>query len=687
MSPLYNQAGEIVGAIESIRDITEIKKTEQELWRSEERYRSIVNDQTEMIMRFTPDGTITFTNESFRHNFSPLFDLTEIGWKKIYEIMRFKKCEPLQDFLLSLSPHSPIREIERQIINKNGELYCHVWVVRALFDKSEQPVEYQVVGRDITIQKRSELALAESEGRLRSFIENTRDSFCVTDEEGVVIEWNPGAEHISGISKNEALGMKIWDITFQMLPPERQTQERKENIEQISRTMFETGVPAFEDPRIIEVHRPDGSRVIARQLLLPIKTDKGFRFYSVSQDITEEKLAEEAIRESEKKYRDLSDLLPQMVFELDLKFQLIYANRQARVIFGYSEEDVNRGINVLSLFDPAQHARIREYARMQIEGKSYEPQEYTAIRKDGSFFPVIIYSSPCYHNNILTGFRGAIADISARKKLEDEIRENEEKFRRFANNSRDMLYRMSLPDGTYDYVSPASQSLTGYSPEGFYADPALMRRLIHPACQERFQQEWTALIEKNIPPSSEYQIVDRAGKTRWFNQRNILVTNEQGECIALEGNVTDVTECKDTQRNFKRCEQRLFAVTMNTGFWIWEVNAEGIYTYASPAVEHILGYKPEDLVGKIHFYELFDPSVHETLREEIDHIFNSHHSFRDVIHFNLHRNGSQIILKTSGIAMFDDDGVFCGYCCVDEDITGQKRDLDTLRKVDTCSIS
>ena len=91
VSPLYNQAGEIVGAIESIRDITEIKKTEQELRRSEERYRSIVNDQTEMIMRFTPEGTITFINESFHHNFSPLYDLTEIEGRNIYEIMRFIK--------------------------------------------------------------------------------------------------------------------------------------------------------------------------------------------------------------------------------------------------------------------------------------------------------------------------------------------------------------------------------------------------------------------------------------------------------------------------------------------------------------------------------------------------------------------------------------------------------------------
>ena len=472
-----------------------------------------------------------------------------------------------------------------------------------------------------------------------------------------------------------------------MLPPERQTQERKEIIEHNSRIMLETGVPAFAGSRTIEVHRADGTRVIARQLLLPIKTDKGFRFYSVSQDITEEKLAEETIRESEKKYRDLSDLLPQMIFELDLKFQLIYANRQARVIFGYSEEEVNRGINVLSLFDPAQHARIREYARMQIEGKSYEPQEYTAIRKNGTLFPVIIYSSPCYHNNILTGFRGAIADISARKKLEDEIRENEEKFRRFANNSCDMLYRLSLPDGTYDYVSPASQKLTGYSPEEFYADPALMRRLIHPACQERFEQEWAALMEKNIPPSSEFQIVDRAGKTRWFNQRNVLVTNEQGKSIALEGNVTDVTEWKDAEGDLKRSEQRLFAVTMNAGSWIWEVNAEGIYTYSSPAVENILGYKPEDLVGKMHFYDLFDPSIRDSLREEIDHIFHSHESFKDFIHPNLHRNGSPIILKTSGIAMFDNDGVFCGICGFDQDVTWQKRDADVLRKPNTSSIS
>ncbi len=88
---------------------------------------------------------------------------------------------------------------------------------------------------------------------------------------------------------------------------------------------------------------------------------------------------------------------------------------------------------------------------------------------------------------------------------------------------------MSLPDGRYEYVSPASAALTGYSPEEFYADPVLIRRLIHPAWQDFFRQQWDALLRGTVPPSYQYQIIDRSGKIRWFNQRNVLVTGDNGQ--------------------------------------------------------------------------------------------------------------------------------------------------------------
>ncbi len=289
VSPLYNQEGEVVGGIESIRDISESKRIEQELRHSEERYRSIVNDQTEMIMRFTPEGTISFTNRAFRQFFLPMLENDEIEGMNIANLTMYATDFSLDTLILPITPSSPIIEMEQEFIDPVGMQHWQMWVIRAFYDSSDKPIEYQVVGRDITRQKQSEKELAESEEQLRSFIETTRDSFVIIDEEGIVIEWNPGAEQISGLSKKDVLGIYVWDVTYQMMIPERQLQIDRNSLEEKFRSMLKTGIPIFEGPRIFETIRPDGSRVRIRQIIYPIKTRKGFRYYSVSHDITDEK--------------------------------------------------------------------------------------------------------------------------------------------------------------------------------------------------------------------------------------------------------------------------------------------------------------------------------------------------------------------------------------------------------------
>jgi PAS domain S-box-containing protein len=85
-------------------------------------------------------------------------------------------------------------------------------------------------------------------------------------------------------------------------------------------------------------------------------------------------------------------------------------------LFGFTSQDLENGINALSFIEPTQRERVKENTGKDVNGKSFEPQEYTAIRKDGSRFPVMVYSAPVYRNRKLTGFRGVIVDISARQK-------------------------------------------------------------------------------------------------------------------------------------------------------------------------------------------------------------------------------------------------------------------------------
>ena len=138
--------------------------------------------------------------------------------------------------------------------------------------------------------------------------------------------------------------------------------------------------------------------------------------------------------------------------------------------------------------------------------------------------------------------------LKDRMQSENKLLESEERFRRLAENAKDMIYRMSLPEGLYEYVSPASINVFGYTPEEFIKTPLLIQNAIHPDWRDYFNEQWKALLDGNMPPTYEYQIVHGKTKgTRWLHQRNVLISNDEGQSVAIEGIVTDITERKKAE--------------------------------------------------------------------------------------------------------------------------------------------
>ncbi len=142
-----------------------------------------------------------------------------------------------------------------------------------------------------------------------------------------------------------------------------------------------------------------------------------------------------------------------------------------------------------------------------------------------------------------------------RKQAGGALQESEERYRRLTENARDMIYRMSLPDGRYEYVSPASTGLFGYTPEEFYNSPLLIREVMHPDCRDYFEEQWAHLLSGNMPQVYEYQIIHKSGTVRWMHQRNVLVRDADGRPVAIEGAVTDVTGLKKIEDQLRHAQK------------------------------------------------------------------------------------------------------------------------------------
>ena len=160
-----------------------------------------------------------------------------------------------------------------------------------------------------------------------------------------------------------------------------------------------------------------------------------------------------------------------------------------------------------------------------------------------------------------------------------KLKASEEKYRRLAENSRDMIYSMSVPEGKYQYVNNSAETITGYTVDEFYNSKRLLLNLIHPDFQRILQKNMGSALEWDNSPTYEYKILTKSGKEKWLNQRNSLIKDDNGNPVAIEGNVTDITEHKTLEEKLKRREvefhteyKKLLRAQRVAEIGIWENN-------------------------------------------------------------------------------------------------------------------
>lgn len=135
-------------------------------------------------------------------------------------------------------------------------------------------------------------------------------------------------------------------------------------------------------------------------------------------------------------------------------------------------------------------------------------------------------------------------EILERMQVENALRISEERFRRLSENSPDIIYRISLLDGLYEYINPAVETISGYTPEAFYENKDLLFELLTDDYKEYFLEQKAKLFKGDVPEYYEFKITDKNGHIHWINQRNVLIKDDNGKPVAIEGIATDITAQK-----------------------------------------------------------------------------------------------------------------------------------------------
>ena len=177
------------------------------LRRSEERYRAIVEDQTEMICRSLPDTTLTFVNDSYARYFGKA--PAELLGNKFIDFIPEADAVEMRKFLAGFTPDQSVKTVEHRVIRSDGAESWHQWTDRAIYDEAGNLIEFQSVGRDITERKEAEAALQRSVELNRAVLGSLRDQIAVLDKNGEIIAVNEGWTRFAEENRGQGVGVGV----------------------------------------------------------------------------------------------------------------------------------------------------------------------------------------------------------------------------------------------------------------------------------------------------------------------------------------------------------------------------------------------------------------------------------------------------------------------------------------------
>lgn len=221
--------------------------------------------------------------------------------------------------------------------------------------------------------------------------------------------------------------------------------------------------------------------------------------------------------------------------------------------------------------------------------------------------------------------------------------------------------------------------ILGVAPETFTLNMESFFSLIHPEDQPSMQVWIDDCMAGKKPAALDYRIIFSDGTIHFIWGDGEAVFDDENRFLYLAGSAQDITERKLAEEALRQSEEKFRALVESTSDWIWEVDRDGTYTYVSPQVEELLGYKPEEIVGKSPF-DLMPPEEAQRVARVFKDLAATYAPLIALENTNLHRDGRAVILETSGVPIFGTDGEFAGYLGMDRDITERKQAEEALQR-------
>jgi PAS domain S-box-containing protein len=539
--PIKMPGGEVAGIAVILRDTSAL----QEAARDRALLASIVESSSDAIHAVSLDGTVV----SWNRGAEALFGYTsqEIIGENVAILAPVDRCDEVAEYMGMIRRGRAISPFDTVLQAKDGRAVDVLLSISPIRNAAGEVVGAAGIAHDISKRVEAERKLRQSEERFREVFNHAPFGMGVSGLDGRMIQVNGALCQMLGYSEEELLARTWKDLTH------------PDDVEAGLRMLEQVWI---EPERCLEAERRYLNRsgeVVWARIRVSSLRDGGESLYSPVyfvvrvEDITDRKRANDALRESEERFRSMADGCPTMMWVTDAQGGNQFINRAYREFCGIAQEQA-KGIEWQALVHPDDlTACIEAFGRSAREHASFRC-EARLRRADGAWRWIDSFAAPRFSPaGQYLGYVGLNLDITERKAAEEALQSSETKFRQLAENIREVFW-MALPTGEVLYVSPAYEQVWGRDCEGLYRNPDSWMDAIHPDDQEKARSLLAHRIHQD-PVEVEYRIRTADGQEKWIRDRAFPIHDQAGQTVRVAGIAEDITERKRYEEELIRARQ------------------------------------------------------------------------------------------------------------------------------------
>lgn len=567
--PLKDSTGNILKWFGTCTDIDDQKKATESLRKSEERYRQIVDTAQEGIWLIDETNKTTFVNNKLCEILE--YSQEEFAGKEIYDFMD-DEGKQLAAGLMEQKKLGISDILSFKYITKTGK---EIWTnisTNPLFSDEGDYIGALAMVSDITTIKKANDQIKESESRYRSLIEQATNAICIADSTMKFIEVNPYASQLFGYSKEEWLELSITDILI-----------KADLIENPLKTLeLQSGQSVKNERR---VKRKDGTVL---DIELSTRIDPYGNLIIFGHDITERKLAERKLKESNSKYKAIIDNTINAFLLSDTEGNILEVNETACKTLGYTGAELLK-LNRKDIFEMGSPEYLK--AVQTRKAKGIASGEVYGIKKTGERVPIAFTTSVFYTAEGEARLSSIGVDITDKKIAETALTESRNYLRTIIEAEPECV-KLLDKNGRLQEMNPAGLAMIEADNLAQVKGFSVLD-IINAPYREAFDR-LTKDGFKGISGTLQFEITGFKGTRRWLETNSVPLRNGEGEIISLLSVTRDISERKKSEENLVKSHERFINVSKATFdvVWDWDINTRELYL--GDGFNELFGYEIHD---------------------------------------------------------------------------------------------